>query len=190
MKINPKHLGFDIDGVVADTGAAFLQLADQDYGINNFTLGDITEFDVAQCLPIAPDIIDAVFEKLMKNPIEADLKPMTGAISVLSELAQAAPLTFVTARPLRKPIEEWLRLVLGPQIYQDARLIAMGDHNGKTSFIKKLGLQYFIDDRVETCVELAHHEGIYPLVYSQPWNQGRHNLHTVDSWDSIKKLCQ
>jgi len=190
LKINPKHLGFDIDGVVADTGSAFLKLAKRDYGINNFTLADITEFDVAQCLPIAPDIIDAVFDQLMKNPIAADLKPMPGAIRVLSEFSQAAPLTFITARPLKAPIEEWLKAVFGPQIFHRTRLIAMGDHNGKPSFIKNLGLKYFIDDRAQTCVELARYKEIYPLVYDQPWNQGRHNLPTVSSWSAIRKLCQ
>ncbi len=189
MKINPKLLGFDIDGVVADTGSAFLKLAAQDYGIDNFTLDDITEFDVSQCLPIAPDIIDAIFHKLMSDPIGADLQPMPGAVSILTKLSQSAPLTFITARPLKEPIAEWLNWVLGARIYNDARLIAMGDHDGKPSFVKELGLQYFVDDRVQTCIELAQHAGIHPLVYTQPWNQGRHNLQKVDSWSSNNKLC-
>lgn len=190
MKIKPEHLGFDIDGVVADTGSAFLKLAAQDYGINNFSLQDITAFDVAECLPISPDIIDAIFDKLMKNPIEADLQPMIGAVNVLTELSKKAPLSFITARPLQEPIAEWLKLVLGPQTFKNARLVAMGDHDGKPSFIKNLGLYYFIDDRAETCIELALHQEICPFVYTQPWNQGRHNLNTVDSWSTIQKICQ
>ena len=189
MKIDPKLIGFDIDGVVADTGAAFLQLAKTQYGINTFTLEDITAFDVIDCLPIDPVIIEAIFDRLMKDPIDADLQPMTGAVSVLTELSTKAPLTFITARPLKGPIEEWLESILGAKIFNNTRLVAMGDHNGKPSFIKKLGLKYFVDDRAETCVDLAKHDGIQPFVYSQPWNEGRHNLPKVKSWKCIKNLC-
>nr|MBF0223395.1 hypothetical protein [Desulfobulbaceae bacterium] len=126
----------------------------------------------------------------MKNPIEADLKPMLGAVEVLTELSKKAPLSFITARPLKEPIAEWLEWVLGPKVYKNTRLIAMGDHDGKPAFIKNLGLRYFIDDRAETCIELAYHLESCPLVYTQPWNQGRHNLDMVDSWSTIQKICQ
>jgi uncharacterized HAD superfamily protein len=51
-KINPAHIGFDIDGVVADTGGAFIRIAAEEYGINSFTLDDITSFEVIDCLDV------------------------------------------------------------------------------------------------------------------------------------------
>ena len=64
----------------------------------------------------------------------------------------------------------------------------MGEHDNKTSYIKNLGLKYFVDDRLPTCQMLAR-EGITPLVYEQPWNMKGHDLPTVDSWQAIHALC-
>jgi hypothetical protein len=187
-KIDPNLIGFDIDGVVADTAEAFLRLARERHGISEFTMAQITEFDVAKCLPIAPAIIDRIFADLLEDPIDADLQPMADAVSVLTALAQVAPLTFITARPLHQPIAEWLKRALGAATFSNVRLIAMGDHDHKAHYLKKMGLRYFIDDRAETCLDLER-QGFIPLVFSQPWNQGRHHLATVSCWQEIKELC-
>lgn len=187
-KLNPHLIGFDIDGVVADTVEAFFRLAKERHGIDEFTAADITEFEVANCLPIAPAIIDEIFTCLLEDPIDADLKPMPGALAVLNTLAQMAPVTFITARPLHKPIEDWLRHVLPPATFRRVRLIAMGDHDRKSAYLHKLGLRYFVDDRAETCVDLER-QGFTPFVFAQPWNEGRHQLATVASWQEIEALC-
>jgi uncharacterized HAD superfamily protein len=187
-KIDPNLIGFDIDGVVADTVEAFFRLAKQQYGIDEFTATHITKFDVAKCLPIAPEIIDAIFASLLENPIEADLQPMPDAVAVLTILAQLAPLTFITARPLHQPIAEWLKHILGPKTFSRTRLIAMGNHDNKSTYLKQLGLQYFVDDRAETCVSLKQ-QGFSPVVFNQPWNQGQHQLPSVSSWREIENLC-
>ena len=38
--IHPSRIGFDIDGVVADTGGAFLRILREEYGINSYRLED------------------------------------------------------------------------------------------------------------------------------------------------------
>ena len=186
-KIDPKLIGFDIDGVVADTVEAFLRLGRERHGLGWFTPSQITDFEVARCLPVAPEVIDAIFAELLKNPIDADLRPMSGAVAALTALAQRAPLTFITARPLRQPIEDWLRLILGREVFAPARLVAMGDHDRKSDYLSALGLRYFVDDRAETCLGLQR-QGFSPIVFSQPWNQGRHDLPSVASWPEIEAL--
>ncbi|MCF6291089.1 MAG: hypothetical protein L3J03_08885 [Desulfobacterales bacterium] len=186
-KINPAQLGFDIDGVVADTAEAFMRIARDEYGANGITVEDITEFEAEQCLDMDPKIIDAIFHRLVVEPLAADLRPMENAIPVLRELAEVAPLTFVTARPLGAPIIDWLRTMLGAEVLAGARVKAIGDHDNKARYIKKLGLDYFVDDRAETCLQLAREE-IQPIVYCQPWNRGRHNLQTVADWQAIRSL--
>jgi hypothetical protein len=113
---------------------------------------------------------------------------MENAISVLHRFARESPLTFVTARPREKPISLWLKHFLEPVTYAEMRLVAMGEHDNKTSYIKDLGLKYFVDDRLQTCRKLAR-EGINPLVYSQPWNKADHDLPTVSNWKAIHALC-
>lgn len=185
--ISPGQIGFDIDCVVADTMEAFIRLAENDYNLAILP-EQITEFSVENCLTIDPDIIDSIFLRLLDDPIKHALQPMDNAVSVLKRFARHAPLTFVTARPNRKPIFEWLEAILTPQIMAEARLVAMGDHNGKVDHIKELGISYFIDDRFETCEDIVSH-GISAIVYSQPWNDKRHSLPTVKSWVEIDSLC-
>ncbi|MEA1934277.1 MAG: hypothetical protein U9N60_07600 [Thermodesulfobacteriota bacterium] len=187
-RIDPGLIGFDIDGVVADTAGAFIRLARSDYGVDNISVDDITDFVVEDCLPLDAELVDEIFNRLLVAPTESGLKPMAGAVKVLRNLSREAPLTFVTARPLKEPIELWLENVLGRNVFSNARLIAIGDHDGKADYIKELGLEYFVDDRAETCMALAKKD-ITPIVFNQPWNRGRHNLKSVDSWDSIKELC-
>jgi hypothetical protein len=185
--IQPHQLGFDIDCVVADTMEAFIRLARQEHQLD-IAPEQITEFTVENCLAVDPRIIDAIFLRLLDAPLEHKLRPMENAVSVLKKFARQAPLTFVTARPNRQPIFDWLEALLGPQIMTEARLVAMGDHDGKIDHIKELGIRFFIDDRFETCQEIAAH-GITAIVYTQPWNHQRHNLPTVKSWAEIEALC-
>lgn len=187
-KINPAHIGFDIDGVVADTGGAFIQIASEEYGLSSLSLKDITYYDVVDCLDVDREIIDEIFTRLHDEPLSSGIQPMEDAINVLHKYAEHAPLTFVTARPEKKPIDLWLKHFLRPAAYEKMRLVAMGVHDNKTPYIKDLGLKYFVDDRLQTCQKLAQ-EGITPLVYNQPWNTNGHHLQTVADWQAIHDLC-
>lgn len=187
-KINPALIGFDIDGVVADTGGAFIRIAGEEYGINSISLEDITSFDVAGCLDMDQEIIEEIFTRLLQDPLSAGLQPMEDAIAVLQKFAGEAPLTFVTARPDEEPIARWLKHFLQPTTFEKMRLVAMGAHDNKPPYIKDLGLKYFVDDRLQTCMMLAR-EGITPLVYNQPWNKNGHDLPTVNNWQAINDLC-
>lgn len=188
MHIPPSQLGFDIDGVVADTTEAFIRLAREDYSITVHP-ENITDFAVEDCLPIPPEIIAEIFARLVNTPLAIDLRPTEGSMAVLRKLAEGSPLTFITARPDPGPIAAWLETHLGREAYSPARVVATGDHNGKTAHIRRLGLNYFIDDRHLTCNLLAAEPDITPIVYSQPWNRGRHLLASVENWAEIRQLC-
>lgn len=187
MKIEPGQIGFDIDCVVADTMEAFIRLARDNHGLT-VKPEEITAFQVEDCLDLAPNIVDEIFQQILDEPLSCRLKPMADAVEVLSELATTAPLTFITARPTSDPIKEWLMVMLGEDICRQMTLIATGEHDNKGDHIRQSGLSHFIDDRASTCIRLAA-EGISPIVFTQPWNHGRHNLPTVESWRCIRNLC-
>jgi len=187
-KISPALIGFDIDGVVADTGGAFIRMASEEYGIDSITLEDITSFDVVDCLDVDHKIIENIFSRLLADPLSAGLQPMEDAIPVLHSFAEKSHLTFVTARPQAEPIARWLKYFLQPGTYEKVRLVAMGEHDNKPPYIKDLGLKYFVDDRLQTCQMLARH-GITPIVFNQPWNRNGHQLTTVNDWQEIHALC-
>jgi hypothetical protein len=183
--IHPGLIGFDIDCVVADTMEAFIRLAMLDYGIRVLP-EEITSFQVESCLAVAPGIIDEIFSRLLLAPVENGLKPMPHAVAVLTEMSACAPVTFITARPQREPVDRWLESNFPQDVYRNSRLVAMGKHEGKAQYVRELGLQYFVDDRVETCIELAQ-AGIFPIVFAHPWNRGRHSFASIDSWLDIKQ---
>ena len=187
-KINPAHIGFDIDGVVADTGGAFIRIAREEYGLHSISLQDITFYEVVNCLDVDQKIIEDIFTRLHDEPLSSGIQPMEDALNVLHKLASLTPLTFVTARPEKEPIATWLKHFLKPAVYREMKLVAMGVHDNKAPYIKNLGLKYFVDDRLQTCKKLAG-EGITPLVYNQPWNMDDHDLQTVNNWQDIHALC-
>jgi hypothetical protein len=188
MQIHPGRIGFDIDGVVADTMEAFIRLAWTEYGIR-VRPEEITEFQVEDCLDLDSAMVEEIFGRLLEEPIACGLRLMHQAGQVLTGFADHSPLTFITARPQKKPIARWLKKELGPQVYGRVRLVATGEHDTKAAHIKDMGLTFFVDDRAQTCLQLAREEGIQPIVYRQPWNQGKHALPEVESWRTIHALC-
>lgn len=187
QKIPLNSVGFDIDCVVADTMEAFIRLAKEEHGIT-VQPKQITRFNVEECLDMEPAIIDGIFHKLMVDPIGYGMKLLPGAQKVLHKIQNHAPLTFITARPYKKPIADWLQHNLGNKATTEMQVIAMGDHNGKTEHIKSLGISHFIDDRHETCEHLDVKD-ITAIVYDQPWNHGRHQLPVVRNWQDIHDCC-
>ncbi len=187
-KIHPENLGFDFDGVIADTAEAFIRLACEEYGYCDIQLEDITHFEVEECLEVEPDIIHTIFMSILLDSVGTGLQPMPGALDVLGELTEKGKVTLITARMESKPVHDWLHSLLPLSVVQNITVIAMGSHDDKLHHIRTRGLSHFIDDRAETCQQL-HEAGIIPFVFKQPWNQGRHTLETVDNWQQIRSLC-
>lgn len=187
-KIDPGQLGFDFDGVIADTAETFLRLACEEYDLCGIQKEDITNFEVEQCLDVDLDTVNAIFTRVLVDSIGTGLQPMPGAVEVLGELSEAAEVTVVTARPYADPVHDWLAHIFPESTLPRIRVVAMGAHDDKARHIRDWELRYFIDDRAETCMQL-NEVGINPIVFSQPWNENRHQLPVVHSWQEIRTLC-
>jgi 5'(3')-deoxyribonucleotidase len=187
-KIPVAEIGFDFDGVIADTVEAFIRIACEQYAHCDIRLEDITHFSVEQCLAMDAGIAESIFLQILRDSVGTGLQPMAGAVSVLSELTGQAEVTIITARPEADPVHQWLQTVFPAPVYRRIRVIAMGDHDDKARHIRMSGLSTFVDDRAETCLQL-NQAGIHSIVYSQPWNRNRHTLPAVHSWEEIRALC-
>jgi hypothetical protein len=187
MKIFPQQIGFDLDGVIADTASTFIRLACEEHNYCSFSLADITSFHVEDCLDIPMPLVNRIFTDILEDSLGTGLTPMPGAVEVLSEMAAATTVTIITARPLLQPAREWIDSFFPPKASRAINLIAMGDHDDKARYIHDHNLSYFVDDRAETCRQLAANN-ITPLVFSQPWNHDRHDLRSVASWQEIREL--
>ncbi len=75
MNINSNEIGFDLDGVIADTGEAFIRLACEEFNYCSFRLEDITSFQVEECLSIPTDTAEQIFYAILKDSLGTGLKP-------------------------------------------------------------------------------------------------------------------
>lgn len=185
----PDNIAFDIDGVFADTMGLFLEIVRKDYGINHIRYQDITKYFLEECLDIDPEIIRVIINRILEGSFEPELKPIDGAVEVLSEIAEAHPLLFVTARPQLSTIQEWVHRIL-PLRQSDIEIIATGTFEGKSDVLNARGIKYFVEDCLEICNMLSE-RAITPILFRQPWNRSpRHPFMEVDSWAEIRALVR
>jgi uncharacterized protein len=181
------QLGFDIDGVVADIMTTFLDMARERYGPHPFSYDDITTFYLEDCLGFDPGVVAALIRELIDRPHELPVEPFPQAVPVLSRLAEEAPLVFVTARDRPGPIQLWLNRTLAPVPSRSIWVMATGDPDTKLHYLKAHAIQYFVEDRLETCFDLAR-SGITPIVFAQPWNRKPHPFLEVAGWPELASL--
>jgi uncharacterized protein len=182
------QLAFDIDGVVADIMTTFLTLARERYDQgHHLRYEHITTFALSECLDLPPQIIADLIRELIDRIHELPVEPFPHAVPVLTRLAQETPLLFVTARDRARPIERWLHRNLAPVPPADIRVLATGDPDTKVHYLQDHGINYFVEDRLETCFQLADH-GIKPIVFAQPWNRRAHPFLEVADWPALADL--
>ncbi|PID71473.1 MAG: hypothetical protein CSB34_07130 [Desulfobulbus propionicus] len=187
-KIHPRQIGFDFDGVIADTAEAFLRLACEQHALCDIALDQITHFQIEECVDMDVQVVEDIFTQILEDSVETGLKPMEDAIAVLEAFSALAPVHIITARPLAAPVQRWMQLHMPRQLLDKVNLVAMGDHDDKARHVQQLNLSHFIDDRAETCKQLEQ-AGIRSIVFSQPWNRYQTRLPKVENWQQIKQLC-
>jgi len=184
--IRPGQIGFDIDGVFANTMGLFLEIARTDYGINHVQYDDITQYFLEDCLDIEPHLIKEIINRILQGDFETELKPVEGSVEVLSEMAFKGPLLFVTARPSLLPIKAWVEEIL-PESPFPIEIVATGTFEGKADVLKARGVDFFVDDYLEICFMLDE-QGLSPILFSQPWNRLSHPFPEVADWAEIRDL--
>ncbi|MCL5405417.1 MAG: haloacid dehalogenase [Deltaproteobacteria bacterium] len=168
--IDPGRLAFDIDGVVADTMSVFVRLAHERYGLTQLSKQDMLCYNLHDCLDLGKEIIDDLIVLTLDEEHTREIPPIPGAPEVLTELAAAAPLRFITARTEADAIREWIFSILPGVPRSRITVIASGSPESKLGFLHQLEIGYFVEDRLETCKHLKE-AGIEPLLFEQPWNR-------------------
>lgn len=187
MKIEPKTVAFDFDGVVADTMHLFIQIARDQYQIEGLRYEDISDYDLTTCLDIGTNEVVTIAEHIFDGSYDAPLLPIDGAPAVLKRLSLChTPVVFITARPYPGPITEWLKTAVGFD-NGDCEIIATGSFEAKAEILKKRSIDWFVEDRLETCF-LLDAVGINPILFKQPWNRKEHDFVEVDSWAALADL--
>lgn len=185
--IDPASLAFDFDGVLADTMTLFLDIARQDYQVQNVRYEDITCYMLKDCLDMDEALIETIIQRIQDGSYSVPLRPMDGAVEVLTRLEKiSSPILFVTARPYTGPILEWMKRIL-PVRNDGIKVITTGSFDAKAKILQDHQVNYFVEDRLETCFQLKD-AGVEPVVFRQPWNRQCHPFHEVGSWQDIHAL--
>ncbi len=187
--IDPSSLAFDIDGVFADTMTLFLDIAREEYKIRDVKYEDITCYSLEECVDIDPVLIETILTRIMDGTHKVPLKPMPGARNVLTRLGRLhSPILFVTARPTREPIYEWIQSVLSFDP-DSIEVVATGSFDAKVDVLLSRDISYFVEDRLETCYPLFE-AGVTPIIFKQPWNRKRHPFVEVGTWKELEPLIE
>ncbi len=187
-KIHHHELGFDIDGVIADTFRKFVEIAQHQYGVS-IQYEDITEYDFRNVIDIDDESSREIIRRILDDPLGIGIQPIQGAVTVLKKLLKLGPLLLVTARPGRKGIFEWLEQHFEMKNTEDIFLEATGAHQEKLPILLDRGIKYFVEDRLETCY-LLEEASIVPIVFEQPWNLKPHPFQKVKDWNELSRLIE
>lgn len=184
--IDPMQLAFDIDGVVADTMAVFVRLARERYGLTDLSKDDLRCYELHECLDVEREVLNDLICLTLDDEHTLQVPAMEGAPEVLTKLAQYGPLRFVTARIWPESITEWLHRTLDQVPTDQIQVIATGAPEAKRQVLHDLDIRYFLEDRLETCRQLARN-GIQPILFDQPWNRlpDGEEFPRIVSWDQF-----
>lgn len=186
--IDPKQLAFDIDGVLANTMQLFLDILKEVYGVNHIVYEDINQYNLEACLDLDPEIISGATGRIIDGNYPCRLQPFTGAVRVLKRLYAFGPIRLVTARPHPGPIRGWIDRHLAPDRFR-VDITTTGRFDTKHEVLKADRIQWFVEDRLDTCF-LLKANNIEPVVFVQPWNRQPHPFVEVENWDQLEKLIR
>jgi uncharacterized protein len=185
-RIPPRELAFDIDGVFADTFRVFVETAQKDYGVR-IEYEDITEYEFLSVIDMEEDIASEIIGRILSDPIRMGIEPMGGSVEVLTKLAAAGPILFVTARPEKEAISAWVNQKLHRADSGLIRVEATATHLQKLPVLLNHGIRYFVEDRLDTCY-LIEEASLVPIVFEQPWNRKGHPFCRVKDWWELASL--
>ncbi|RPJ76590.1 MAG: haloacid dehalogenase [Desulfobacteraceae bacterium] len=186
--IDPASVAFDVDGVIADTMALFLDIARDEFDVRGVRYEDITCYNVVDCLAMDPDVVDRILLRILDGTYTHPLRPIPGAAGVLRRLARRSALLLVTARPQVGPVGAWIDALLAADA-ATVEIVATGSFEAKTEVLLDRGVAHFVEDRLETCFTLAD-AGVHPVLFAQPWNRRPHPFLEVSSWEELDALIQ
>jgi hypothetical protein len=181
MKIDPKGLAFDIDGVVADTMSLFLAIADKEFGIRHIRYEEITDYSLVEAAVIDHGVMWEIILRILEGRYDHPLSPIIGAPDVLRRLNRiCSPTLFVTARPEAEHISGWLCDVLetGRECIE---VVATGSFEDKQEVLAERNITHFVEDMLAKA-------GITPIVFRQPWNRKSHPFAEVGNWKELEAL--
>jgi len=169
-------IGIDVDGVLADAMSAFLPRIKSDYGLD-VMIEDIVQYDFEKCTPVSKTMMDCIYSD---PDFFYSLKPLPDAVAATQYLRMAGFEIFIITSRIPEMVgvtTDWLE---AHRFEFDSVVIS----NDKAHYASFVGLNYFIEDRYKTAMQLSEHCRVFLIDY--PWNQRPlPNVVRVKGWNDI-----
>jgi uncharacterized HAD superfamily protein len=161
------RVGFDMDGVLADTvGACLEYLKARDLIPSSATHGDVTQWDWDACFPgLSGEAVSQMFDA---PDVYEKAAPLMEAIALGRHLVKhGAQVHVVTARPssVYAVTAEWLNRYRMPY-----HRLAFVPGRSKPAYANEQQLDVFIEDKLETAVTLGKWVEV-SFLFDRPWNR-------------------
>jgi len=159
------NIAFDLDSTLVDLTTVFNTVLDEMFPGHRKL--NVDSFQIHTEPALTNKEIWWVFYEVF--PRVKDLKPFPGAIETLEKLYQYTgdPISIITARPMNFATETYrlVHRIMGSIPYS---LHITQDSREKIKYLH--GIDYFVDDRRRTAIELAEN-GKHVYLVDRPWNQ-------------------
>jgi len=185
-------IGIDIDEVVADFVAKFLEFHNLRTG-RNFQKNDIRTYNLWEAGILLNSREEAVMavRKFYDSKLYDEIELVDGAKEGLERLAEAHKLVLITARAgwAREKTEKFLERYFSRLKYE---IVYSGDfypgnRGTKSEICNELGIRIYIEDNKDYALEIAE-KGVIVFLFDRPWNQN-HQEHSrvirVKNWREI-----
>ncbi|HDD44046.1 MAG TPA: hypothetical protein ENG63_04195 [Candidatus Desulfofervidus auxilii] len=161
---------FDIDGVVADTGTAMIEIVQKELDKPWVKIEDITEYEITRLSWLNEFEIEFLLTKFTQPDFYINIPPMPDAAKVTEILSKAGwKIIFVTARPpyLRELTFYWLK---NNDFYFDQLIVT--NPQEKINYCVNSHKCFFVEDRPDVITKIAMEMPKMKIfVYDQPWNR-------------------
>ena len=169
--------GFDFDCTIVNSIDLYTKIA-KELGFPELICTDLTIYKIELCSHLSAEQVGKIIS-MAEEVYELEYKPYFHAVKTLVDFGLPP---IVSAR--KKNPTLWME-----KYFPGSDNFYPVGSNDKVQALMDLGIEYFFDDRLETCFELAE-AGITPIVYNQPWNQANHPFETVDNWYDIGDILE
>lgn len=175
------RIGVDLDGVCADFMLGFSEISSKIFGTHTVTDREqVTHWDLQEVFGISEEQIHVVWNEInSSNNFWRTLKPWDRkSFNYFKNAFNGEEVYFITARIRGKNIYKqtvsWLDSVgwINPQV-----IITVD----KVPIIQYLGLDYFVDDRLETCHDISATTNCKAIIYDYPHNRINKTLTRVSN---------
>ncbi|MBU6501079.1 MAG: hypothetical protein KGJ89_03050 [Patescibacteria group bacterium] len=181
------RIGLDLDDVVADSGAAIIEMHNKKHGAD-FKKADFREFSWEKTWGISREERVKELDEFFATDQLKKINPVAGSVKAIKAIkAQGHELYIITARETKER-EETKLWIEGrfPDAFADVHHTTFGKKSG---ICKELEIDVFIEDNLATAIDCAA-AGIRVFLFDQPWNREGEfpkNVERVFSWEEVEK---